>query len=100
MARKYDAISKLNASKNEWKIRVRVLRLWKVPQYQNKNQIKKIGMVFIDDKVIFYYIFVSITTVLIYSRINKTLSYCLILFYFSPNHRIPLFKHQSEQHQH
>ena len=71
MARQFDAISELNASKETWKIRVRVLRRWKVPRHEKKNQFKEICMVLIDDKVSIVYIFPIVSITLIFLHVKE-----------------------------
>jgi hypothetical protein len=50
---KFDAIADIHPDKEDIRINVRVLRLWKVPTFLNPSENGSIEMVLVDDKVIF-----------------------------------------------
>ncbi|WCJ43854.1 hypothetical protein M5689_024564 [Euphorbia peplus] len=50
MLREYDTIQDINSDRKNWRIKVRVLRLWKVPNHENKDISVGLGMVLLDEK--------------------------------------------------
>ncbi|XP_061339398.1 uncharacterized protein LOC133286069 [Gastrolobium bilobum] len=50
MYSKYDFIKDLNPSKEEWRIKARVVRTWKVPNFQQKNLDDNVEMILLDEK--------------------------------------------------
>lgn len=53
MASKVNFISDITPMKETWKIRVQIVRLWKIPSLENLSKIKGIEMVLMDEKVYF-----------------------------------------------
>ncbi|XP_061375332.1 uncharacterized protein LOC133317485 [Gastrolobium bilobum] len=50
MFSKYDFIRDLNPTKEDWRIKVRVLRSWKVPNFQRRNLDDNLEMVLLDEQ--------------------------------------------------
>ncbi|XP_061362777.1 uncharacterized protein LOC133306467 [Gastrolobium bilobum] len=50
MYSRYDFIKDLNSSKKEWRIKVRVVRTWNVPNFQRKDFDDNLDMVLLDEK--------------------------------------------------
>ncbi|XP_061354780.1 uncharacterized protein LOC133299339 [Gastrolobium bilobum] len=50
MYSKYDFIKDLNPSKEEWRIKARVVRTWKVPNFQQKIFDDNVEMILLDEK--------------------------------------------------
>ncbi|XP_061347837.1 uncharacterized protein LOC133293306 [Gastrolobium bilobum] len=50
MYSKYDFIKDLNPTKEEWKIKARVVRTWKVPNFQQKKFDDNVEMILLDEK--------------------------------------------------
>ncbi|XP_061353890.1 replication protein A 70 kDa DNA-binding subunit B-like [Gastrolobium bilobum] len=50
MYSKYDFIKDLNPSKEEWRIKARVVRTWKVPNFQQKHFDDNVEMILLDEK--------------------------------------------------
>ena len=49
MARKFDAISDVTPLKESWRLRVRVVRLWAKPGFEQKDITNSLEMVLIDE---------------------------------------------------
>ncbi|XP_074300167.1 replication protein A 70 kDa DNA-binding subunit B-like [Silene latifolia] len=49
-SRSYSLINELNSSKNEWKIKIRVSRLWEVLNFRKNNSLICVDMVLIDEE--------------------------------------------------
>jgi hypothetical protein len=50
---KFDVVADIHPGKENMRINVRVLRLWKVPTFLNPSENGSIEMVLVDEKVIF-----------------------------------------------
>jgi hypothetical protein len=57
MAPKYDSIASLNASKENWNVMVRVVRLWFVKDLATNKPPFSMEMVFMDKNVSFFLIY-------------------------------------------
>ena len=51
MEYKFDSIDDINSSKETWKIKARIIRLWTMPNYLGGNFTQSIQLVLLDDKV-------------------------------------------------
>jgi len=59
MTIKFSLISSIRPGKSDWKLKVRVLRLWYVAEFKNPNERNSIEMIILDEKVrpsLFYYL--------------------------------------------
>ncbi|XP_061376197.1 uncharacterized protein LOC133318221 [Gastrolobium bilobum] len=50
MSSKYDFVKDLNPTKEEWRIKVRVVRCWKVPSFNQKDFDDNVDMVLVDER--------------------------------------------------
>ncbi|XP_061365002.1 uncharacterized protein LOC133308396 [Gastrolobium bilobum] len=50
MSSKYDFVKDLNPTKEEWRIKVRVVRYWKVPSFYQKDFDDNVDMVLVDER--------------------------------------------------
>lgn len=55
----FDSLSDIKPGREAWRIRVRAVRLWKVPAFLSPGQTNSIEMVLVDDKVCFPFSFLS-----------------------------------------
>jgi hypothetical protein len=63
MARKFDFVCDISPSKENWNIRVRIIRLWFVRDVNKDKLSHSLEIIIIDNKVVwhhFYYLFISI----------------------------------------
>lgn len=51
MAAPFSFIGAIGSGKIKWRIKVRVIRLWTLLEYQKQNEIDSLEMIFIDEKV-------------------------------------------------
>jgi hypothetical protein len=51
---KYATLNDINPARNDWKIKVRVSRIWKVVNTHQNDELISLDMVLIDEKVSFY----------------------------------------------
>ena len=51
MARRYDFVGDVTPAKETWRIKARIIRLWKVPVYGSIDQTNTIEFVLQDEKV-------------------------------------------------
>ena len=51
MARGYDCLDDVTPAKETWRIKARIIRLWKVPVYNCNDQTNSIEVVLQDEKV-------------------------------------------------
>lgn len=49
----FDKVVKIDASKESWKIRVKVVLLWKQTYINNSNMVGSLDMILIDKQVVF-----------------------------------------------
>ena len=82
MAPKISLIKKIKPTIIEWRLRVRVIKLWKQPEYTKPTQIKSIKMIFLDEKVI------KISIQLFF--VIKIITYDTIKSFLKKFHLIPL----------
>ncbi|XP_056687828.1 replication protein A 70 kDa DNA-binding subunit B-like [Spinacia oleracea] len=54
MSHSMNMISDITPLKENWKIKVKIIRIWEKPDYYNKTEIKAIEMVLVDEKVFFW----------------------------------------------
>jgi hypothetical protein len=52
VCKKFDVVAEIMPNKGFVRIKVRVLRLWKVPAFLNPSEISSIEMILIDEKVL------------------------------------------------
>jgi hypothetical protein len=52
VCKKFDVVAEIMPNKGSVRIKVRVLRLWKVPAFLNPSEISSIEMILIDEKVL------------------------------------------------
>jgi hypothetical protein len=52
VCKKFDIVAEIMPNKGSVRIKVRVLRLWKVPAFLNPSEISSIEMILIDEKVL------------------------------------------------
>ena len=52
MARKFDAVSDITPLKESWRLRVRIVRLWVMPGFEQKDTTNSLEMILIDEQVI------------------------------------------------
>lgn len=50
MAAPFSFIGAIGSGKIKWRIKVRVIRLWTLLEYQKQNEIDSLEMIFIDEK--------------------------------------------------
>jgi hypothetical protein len=53
VCKKFDDVAEIVPNQGSTRIKVRVLRLWKIPSFLNPSEISSIEMVLIDEKVSF-----------------------------------------------
>lgn len=63
MAARIHLISDIVAGKVNWRLEVRVIRLWTLPEYNNPLAVNSIEMILLDENVILY----SSLTIIFYS---------------------------------
>jgi hypothetical protein len=66
----FDCLSDIKPGKEAWRIRVRVVRLWKVPGFLNPGQTNSLEMVLVDEKVCVFYGFI------------RSLFFCMLFAFF------------------
>jgi hypothetical protein len=52
MSSSFDSVRDIKSEKENWRIKVRVVRIWNVPSFLNPEQPNSIEMVLVDDKVV------------------------------------------------
>ncbi|XP_061364617.1 uncharacterized protein LOC133308054 [Gastrolobium bilobum] len=60
MSSKYDFVKDLNPTKEEWRIKVRVVRYWKVPSFNQKDFDDNVDMVLVDERLIVSFVVVVV----------------------------------------
>jgi len=59
----FDSVADVKIGREYWRLRVRVLRLWKVPSFKNPEQAISLEPVLVDEKVsfflLYYYVYVA-----------------------------------------
>lgn len=59
MASAFDNLCEIKSGREAWRIKVRVVRTWKVPSFMNPEQANSLEMIFVDEKVcIFFFLLV------------------------------------------
>jgi hypothetical protein len=71
---KFDSLSEIIPGRDAWRIRVRVLRLWKVPSFLNPLETNSVEMVLVDEKVRWFTIYIILILFLI--------AFCIIVINF------------------
>lgn len=51
---KFDSLATLNSNTYDWKIKVRVIRIWDSYSIKEENEFKGRNLLLLDDKVIFF----------------------------------------------
>jgi hypothetical protein len=57
VCKKFDDVAEVVPNQGSVRIKVRVLRLWKIPSFLNPSEISSIEMVLIDEKVLIEFIY-------------------------------------------
>jgi hypothetical protein len=67
VCKKFDDVAEVVPNQGSVRIKVRVLRLWKIPSFLNPSEISSIEMVLIGEKVLIEFIYcVSLISSLLY----------------------------------
>lgn len=66
MAPRYDLIASITPVRECWRVRVRVVRLWYLPTFNNAETLNSIEMVFMDDNVSWCYLYFCFHSYIIY----------------------------------
>jgi len=69
----FDSVGDVKIGRDSWRLRVRVLRLWRVPSFKNPEQAISLEMVLVDEKVRFIFILFCICSWLIILNLWKFL---------------------------
>ena len=67
MAQKYNMINDISPLNENWKIKVRIIRLWETPNNKKADIIGSIDMVLVDEKVNTFCMFIIIYSVTLYN---------------------------------
>ena len=79
----FDKVAEINASKESWNIRVKLVMLWKPTYINNPNMVASLDMILIDQEVLFLHtLFFRLSNSYVISIQKNFNSIFVMLFYF------------------